>query len=139
VESALAPLGRTIVAPRSATATAAGVVLVADDRFAAGIGERRAAGGIERAVRLDPATTEAVASTIKRRADLAGSRRAIQQPGSGHDRGMEIAVFVLATVSAVVSAVVVIWLFVWAAHKDGDHDRAVQARLGIRRRTRLGR
>jgi hypothetical protein len=31
------------------------------------------------------------------------------------------------------------WLFVWAARKDGQEDRAVQARLGIRRRTRLGR
>ena len=33
----------------------------------------------------------------------------------------------------------VIWLFVWAAKKDGEEDRAVQKRLGIRRRTRLGR
>jgi hypothetical protein len=30
-------------------------------------------------------------------------------------------------------------LFVWAASKDGQEDKAVQARLGIRRRTRLGR
>jgi hypothetical protein len=30
-------------------------------------------------------------------------------------------------------------LFVWAARKDGEEDRAWQARLGIRRRTRLGR
>lgn len=30
-------------------------------------------------------------------------------------------------------------LFVWAALKDGREDRALQARLGIRRRTRLGR
>jgi hypothetical protein len=29
-------------------------------------------------------------------------------------------------------------LFVWAARKDGAHDRAVQRRLGIRRSTRLG-
>jgi hypothetical protein len=29
--------------------------------------------------------------------------------------------------------------FVWAAVHDGREDRAVQARLGIRRRTRLGR
>ena len=29
--------------------------------------------------------------------------------------------------------------FVWAARKDGERDRALQARLGIRRRTRLGR
>jgi hypothetical protein len=30
-------------------------------------------------------------------------------------------------------------LFAWAALKDGQKDRALQARLGIRRRTRLGR
>jgi hypothetical protein len=29
--------------------------------------------------------------------------------------------------------------FVWAARKDGEEDRALQSRLGIRRRTRLGR
>jgi hypothetical protein len=34
--------------------------------------------------------------------------------------------------------VVVLWAFVWAAKKDGDEDRAIQKRLGIRRRTRLG-
>jgi hypothetical protein len=35
--------------------------------------------------------------------------------------------------------VAVLGLFVWAARRDGEEDRAVQARLGIRRRTRLGR
>jgi flagellar basal body-associated protein FliL len=30
-------------------------------------------------------------------------------------------------------------LFVWGAVKDGQADRALQTRLGIRRRTRLGR
>jgi hypothetical protein len=52
---------------------------------------------------------------------------------------MDIAVLILASASTLVSAVVVIGLFVWAARKDGEDDRAVQARLGIRRRTRLGR
>jgi len=42
-------------------------------------------------------------------------------------------------VIALASAVAVGWLFVWAAKKDGEEDRAVQKRLGIRRRTRLGR
>jgi hypothetical protein len=36
-------------------------------------------------------------------------------------------------------AVLVGALFVWAARKDGQQDKALQARLGIRRRTRLGR
>ena len=30
-------------------------------------------------------------------------------------------------------------VFVWAAKKDGQEDKALQKRLGIRRRTRLGR
>jgi hypothetical protein len=38
-----------------------------------------------------------------------------------------------------VPAAVVGAMFVWAARKDGERDRALQARLGIRRRTRLGR
>jgi hypothetical protein len=39
----------------------------------------------------------------------------------------------------VVPLVVVGVLFVWGARKDGEEDRALQRRLGIRRRTRLGR
>jgi hypothetical protein len=38
-----------------------------------------------------------------------------------------------------VPLVVVFALFVWGARKDGEEDRALQRRLGIRRRTRLGR
>jgi nitrogen fixation-related uncharacterized protein len=45
---------------------------------------------------------------------------------------------VIAAVSIFTFAAV-IWVFIWAAKKDGDEDRAVQKRLGIRRRTRLGR
>ena len=36
-------------------------------------------------------------------------------------------------------AVLVGGLFRWATRKDGEEDKALQARLGIRRRTRLGR
>jgi hypothetical protein len=46
----------------------------------------------------------------------------------------EIVVLVL----VLVPLVLVGGVFVWAARKDGEEDRAVQARLGIRRRTRLG-
>ena len=46
---------------------------------------------------------------------------------------------ILVSAIAFVSIVVVLGLFVWAARKDGEEDRALQARLGIRRRTRLGR
>jgi uncharacterized membrane protein (DUF485 family) len=46
---------------------------------------------------------------------------------------------IVLAVLLLVPAVVVGALFVWAARKDGERDRALQARLGIRRRTRLGR
>ena len=38
-----------------------------------------------------------------------------------------------------VPLVVVFAVFIWGARKDGEADRAVQRRLGIRRRTRLGK
>jgi hypothetical protein len=49
-----------------------------------------------------------------------------------------IAVIVIIVLFAV-PLLVVAWSFVWAAKRDGEEDRALQARLGIRRRTRLGR
>ena len=52
---------------------------------------------------------------------------------------MGIAAAVILVVLVLVPAVLVLGLLVWAARKDGQEDRAVQARLGIRRRTRLGR
>jgi hypothetical protein len=48
------------------------------------------------------------------------------------------AAIVLAVVAGA-SVVAVLVLFVWGAIKDGEEDKAVQRRLGIRRRTRLGR
>jgi hypothetical protein len=48
-----------------------------------------------------------------------------------------MAELVIASVGAAVSIVIVFWLFVWAARRDGEYDKAVQRRLGIRRRTRL--
>jgi nitrogen fixation-related uncharacterized protein len=50
-----------------------------------------------------------------------------------------IALGVVLSVVALVSAAVVIGMFVWAAKKDGAEDRELQKRLGIRRRTRIGR
>jgi hypothetical protein len=52
---------------------------------------------------------------------------------------METAIGIVLLVFVVVPVVVVGVLFVWAARKDGAEDRALQRRLGIRRRTRLGR
>ncbi len=52
---------------------------------------------------------------------------------------MDIALGILILALSVAGVIVVGILFVWAARKDGEEDRAVQKRLGIRRRTRLGR
>ena len=52
---------------------------------------------------------------------------------------MTVALGILLSVVALVSAAAVFAMFVWAAKKDGEEDRALQRRLGIRRRTRIGR
>jgi len=52
---------------------------------------------------------------------------------------MTVAAVIIAVVSVAFMAAVVLGVFVWAARKDGEEDRALQRRLGIRRRTRLGR
>ena len=52
---------------------------------------------------------------------------------------MTVAAAILVVVLVLLAAAVVGAMFVWAAVKDGQEDKAVQARLGIRRRTRLGR
>ena len=50
---------------------------------------------------------------------------------------MDTAVVVIVSVVTGLTVVLVLGLFVWAARKDGEYDRSVQRRLGIRRRTRL--
>jgi nitrogen fixation-related uncharacterized protein len=52
---------------------------------------------------------------------------------------MDVAAAILIAVSVLLTAALVGVVFVWAAVKDGQEDKAVQRRLGIRRRTRLGR
>jgi uncharacterized membrane protein (DUF485 family) len=52
---------------------------------------------------------------------------------------MSVAAGIIIAVSVLLTAVLVIGLFLWAAVKDGQEDRAVQSRLGIRRKTRMGR
>jgi hypothetical protein len=52
---------------------------------------------------------------------------------------VDTAAVVLIVVLVVSPVVFVLALFIWGAVKDGQEDKAVQARLGIRRRTRLGR
>jgi len=51
---------------------------------------------------------------------------------------MEIGLYVISILFSVALFVLVIYVFVWAARKDGEEDRAVQRKLGIRRKTRLG-
>jgi ABC-type Fe3+ transport system permease subunit len=53
--------------------------------------------------------------------------------------GMDTAVVIVLVLLVLLPAVLVSGLSVWAAVKDGQEDKALQARLGIRRRTRLGR
>ena len=52
---------------------------------------------------------------------------------------MNLTAEILVVVILLVPLAVVLYLFVWAARKDGEEDRALQRRLGIRRKTRLGR
>jgi len=52
---------------------------------------------------------------------------------------MDTAAGILLLIISIASVVVILAAFVWAARKDGEEDRALQKRLGIRRRTRMGR
>jgi hypothetical protein len=52
---------------------------------------------------------------------------------------MDTAAAIIFGLSILLPVVFVGGLFVWAARKDGQEDKALQARLGIRRKTRLGR
>ena len=52
---------------------------------------------------------------------------------------MDAALGILVLVVSLGGVILVGVLFVWAARKDGEADRALQRRLGIRRRTRMGR
>jgi hypothetical protein len=53
---------------------------------------------------------------------------------------MKLAAEIIAVLLVVVLPVAVVGaLFVWGAVKDGEEDKELQRRLGIKRRTRLGR
>ena len=49
------------------------------------------------------------------------------------------ALTIVVTVLVCIPIVAVLYVFVWAAKKDGEDDRDVQRRLGIKRKTRMGR
>jgi len=63
--------------------------------------------------------------------------RCVTITSGGKTSNVSAAAAVIAIVSTVVTAAIVLGLFVWAARKDGQYDRDLQRRLGIRRRTRL--
>jgi urea transporter len=63
----------------------------------------------------------------------------VEAVGFGKNDGMNVALMVIVLPMLFVPFVLVNVLFVWGTAKDGQEDRAVQRRLGIRRRTRLGR
>jgi hypothetical protein len=46
---------------------------------------------------------------------------------------------IVITAVSIFTFAAVVWVLIWAAKKDGEEDRAIQRRLGSRRRTRLGR
>ena len=52
---------------------------------------------------------------------------------------MDIVAMALVIAVVFMTVVLIIGVFIWGAVKDGQEDKAVQERLGIRRRTRLGR
>ena len=59
--------------------------------------------------------------------------------GGGNHIDMDTAAAIVVLALSVAGAAIAFAAFVWAARKDGEEDRALQKRLGIRRRTRLGR
>jgi hypothetical protein len=65
--------------------------------------------------------------------------RAVGRPIAGILTVVKLAAEILGVLLLVVPVAVVGYFFVWAARKDGEEDRALQRRLGIRRKTRLGR
>ena len=56
-----------------------------------------------------------------------------------HTDWMDSAAIVVLLVVLALPLVLVGIGFVWAARRDGEDDEALQRRLGIRRKTRLGR
>jgi hypothetical protein len=52
---------------------------------------------------------------------------------------VSILALIVIALFVVLTAAVVLALFIWGAVKDGEEDKELQKRLGIRRPTRLGR
>jgi hypothetical protein len=63
----------------------------------------------------------------------------LRLPACGNGTDVELVLGIAVLVVVLGSLAIVLVAFVWAAREDGRKDRDVQRRLGIRRRTRLGR
>jgi hypothetical protein len=90
------------------------------------------------------ATARAVAMTVivvrtSNLLDASVESRDEEPMSAAHNGAVNLAAEILIVFLLVVPIFVIGALFVWAAIKDGQEDRALQKRLGIRRRTRLGR
>ena len=59
-------------------------------------------------------------------------------PAREHPVFMDAVAIALVVLVVVATSALVIGVFIWAAVKDGEDDKALQRRLGIRRKTRLG-
>src|SRR5262249_36139238 len=75
----------------------------------------------------------------RHRTSHSGITAGVETGGYGQNDGMNLALTVIVLLMLFIPFVLVGVLFVWGAAKDGQEDRAVQRRPGIRRRTRLGR
>jgi hypothetical protein len=64
-------------------------------------------------------------------------RGSVRRP-IGDDGRVQTAVEILLGFFLLLTLLFVFGLFVWASKKDGEEDKAVQKRLGIRPKTRLG-
>jgi len=62
----------------------------------------------------------------------------IRSPAATLARMTLIAEIALVVLLVVLPVAIVGSLLLWGARKDGEEDRVLQRRLGIRRRTRLG-
>jgi predicted lysophospholipase L1 biosynthesis ABC-type transport system permease subunit len=56
-----------------------------------------------------------------------------------HNGLVSLALEILILIVVLVPSLLVLTLFIAAARRDGEEDEALQRRLGIRRRTRMGR
>ena len=68
-----------------------------------------------------------------------GLRARLASRAARNMSAVDVLAVILVVLLSLLPFAVVGALFVWAAVKDGEEDRALQKRLGIRRRTRLGR